>query len=694
MPYGRSYLLNRPLAHKVLSWIVASSGVLIGLCGLIVKGQEWIETDPNPDRWLASRFEAFGPGLLGLVFLVGTFSALRNRRRGGLLFLAAAPIVAFILVYPSTGSWFTGTNGDVYYLLPPVSAAAFLSFLFFGLFYVPLLTFRNRKRAVALLVIFAIAFTFFVVLWNGAAALLSLLAVWSAPFIVFGAFWLGTHKLGWPALFATRPRPLKRKVVSALIRCFLVAGLVVAGVFTLTAVLARPDSIGDCSGTPLFTRPLRQDHVVLTAHLIRVAHVKKVSGRWAGPWAIGWVQQQYWGLPWWMSSLVFITNGAFWEGETYFISGRRADGLLTHLLPIVDTQPCFGGAAPVANAEIYRRLIGKTLPANEVPLIGYVYRPTQVPDLVKQPSRKYDPTEIYDLILNPAIRHKPLGRTKVSITGSTGTRIVAADESGIYEVNLSPDDYRITPVDLPRGFVAVERSLKKQSFRPGAVLHLDFPLEWDGTIEGTIRDTAGNPAEVAVELQHPDGTELTSYTGSLLPPRDKSGIFRFEHLPPGGRYIVMVNPFGPYKDSPFAPIYYPAAGRPEGARILEIKPEASQVHNIDFTVHPLEERRLSVHVGWPNGHTVDDAAVLVAYEHTRYWDDLSTPAQSWTTDKNGVAEVQLFGDYRVRVVAEKFIAEKDSPPWGSPRYSSVVELETAKLPRNLNLIVSSTTLAH
>jgi hypothetical protein len=155
----------------------------------------------------------------------------------------------------------------------------------------------------------------------------------------------------------------------------------------------------------------------------------------------------------------------------------------------------------------------------------------------------------------------------------------------------------------------------------------------------------------------------------------------------------MVNPFGPYRDSPFAPIYYPAAVSPENARVLEIKPEASQV-NADFIVHRLEERKLSVRVAWPNGQTIDDASVLVAYEHTKYWNDPSRPGQSWNTDQKGVAEIQVFGDYRVRVLAEKFIAEKNAPAWGSPRYSPVVELETAGLPRSLNLIVSSTKLAH
>jgi len=470
--------------------------------------------------------------------------------------------------------------------------------------------------------------------------------------------------------------------------------LVVAGTLGLFAWRARP-ALGGCSGGILFSRPLDPDHVVFTARLIRVGHVRKVLGRWAGPWAIGWVEKRYWGLPAWMPPLVFIADGRFWEGETFFISGWRTQGLLAHFLPIVDAQGCLYRAGRLEEAEIYRRSIGRATPANQVFLIGYVYSPKRLFETPTNRFKLHDPNEIYELALNPPQRFTPLAGARISVTGSAGTTVVKTDEKGIYDVALPPDDYTLKPVDLPANLMAVERKLGKKDFTGGGPIGLSFILEWDGTIEGTVRDTAGNPAPVAVELQHPDGTELgNNYTGLLLPPWDKSGTFRFEHLPPGDRYIVMVNPFGPYKDSPFAPMYYPAAAHLNDARALEIKPEASVINNVDFTVHRLQERKLSVRVAWPNGQAIDDAAVLVAYEDTKYWDDLSRPSQSWSTDKSGVAEIQLFGDYRVRVLAQKFIAEKNSPPWGSPRYSPVVELKTAKLPQSLNLIVSSTKLAH
>jgi len=681
------------LTGKILSWVVLCLGMAIGLVAFVLTIQAPIEADPNSYLWLESRFEVAGVGLLGLLFLVGSFAALRNRRRSGLLFVAGSPIVAFILAYPLARFWVPATSG-AYYKLPDLAPAMVLAGIFFAPFYAPLVVIRKRKRATYLFLGFAALFGLAVTIWEKTSVLLLPLGGWWGLFLIFAAFWFGTYKLGWPPILASEPGPLSRRMATILIESVSVTLLVLAGTFGSVALRARPEWAGDCSGPALFSRPLRADHMVFTASLIRVAHVRKVLGRWAGPWAIGWVEKRYWGLPSWMPRLVFIANGRFSEGEIFFISGLRAEGWLARFLPIVSTQPCFGAAGRLEETEIYRRLIGKTPHGNQVFLIGNVYSPKRFSETPKQPVKQDDPNEIYDLVLNRPPRFTPLVGARVSVTGSSGTTVVTTDEKGIYEVSLTPGDYTLRPVDLPANLIAVELKLNKKDFTRGGPFQSNFFLEWDGTIEGTVRDTNGHPAQVSVELQPPDKTELgSSYTGSLLPPRDKSGTFRFEHLPPGGRYIVMVNPFGPYRDSPFAPIYYPAAVSPENARVLEIKPEASRV-NADLIVHRLEERKLSVRVAWPNGQTIDDASVLVAYEHTKYWNDPSRTGQSWNTDRKGVAEIQVFGDYRVRVLAEKFMTEKNSPPWGAPRYSPVVELETAKLPRSLNLIVSSTKLAH
>jgi hypothetical protein len=138
-------------------------------------------------------------------------------------------------------------------------------------------------------------------------------------------------------------KPLMRRLAKVSLGCFLAATVVVAAQFVITAresSLFRPD----CSGSTLFARPLRPSHAVFTARLIRVSHDAWASGKWQGKWAIGLVQDRFWGLRWW-SPLVLLTNNIYQEGETYFVDGLRADGFLTHLLPIVASLALWGPAA-------------------------------------------------------------------------------------------------------------------------------------------------------------------------------------------------------------------------------------------------------------------------------------------------------------------------------------------------------------
>ena len=85
-----------------------------------------------------------------------------------------------------------------------------------------------------------------------------------------------------------------------------------------------------------------------------------------------------------------------------------------------------------------------------------------------------------------------------------------------------------------------------------------------------------------------------------------------------------------------------------------------------------------------NGHPADDTWVHFAYEHAEYYDRLESSTLSRTADRAGVAELNLFGDARIRVQAVKAISSQTGPD--SYRYSSVVELETNRLPPSLDLI--------
>ena len=61
-----------------------------------------------------------------------------------------------------------------------------------------------------------------------------------------------------------------------------------------------------------------------------------------------------------------------------------------------------------------------------------------------------------------------------------------------------------------------------------------------------------------------------------------------------------------------------------------------------------------------------------------------------------LAEIQVFGDFRIRVLAEQFVETEKLPARSNPRYSPLVELETTKLPPSVDLIISSSDvhLAH
>lgn len=280
-------------------------------------------------------------------------------------------------------------------------------------------------------------------------------------------------QLGWSPLLVTRPRSLQTRLATVFAEYLLVGLLVIAGTFTLTAARATHGS-PDCSGLPLFTRLLRPGHVVFTARLLRVAHVKEVSGRWAGDWAIGLVQERFWGLPSWEPHLVLITHGIFWEGEIYFISGLRADGLLTSFLPIVDTARCFGGAGPVVDASIYLRLLHRQPSQSEVRVIGYV-RIARPPSVVKKTAEnERDPNDVYNLVLDRA-RYTPLAGARIRVAGSSEHKIVTTDQDGIYEMSdLPPDDYTLTLVDERGNQLAPERTLQKSDLTTGRLLQLDF----------------------------------------------------------------------------------------------------------------------------------------------------------------------------------------------------------------------------
>ncbi len=114
----------------------------------------------------------------------------------------------------------------------------------------------------------------------------------------------------------------------------------------------------------------------MTARVVWADHTAKVSGKWAGDWAVGVVQEHSWGLPSWDRRVVLLTNHMFRDGETIFVSGSREIGVLTRLLPIVNARPCGTFyTQPAADARIQLELLRKPPAVGESRIMGYVRSP-------------------------------------------------------------------------------------------------------------------------------------------------------------------------------------------------------------------------------------------------------------------------------------------------------------------------------
>src|SRR5205085_9724603 len=106
--------------------------------------------------------------------------AVRNRRRGGLVFLICAPVVAFCVGYPDAGYLAWDKQGNGIFYSPFLRIALGLTLLFFAPFTVPLLAIRNKKRAIYLFLISVALVSPVFVSSQWSASLLPRLAGWSA----------------------------------------------------------------------------------------------------------------------------------------------------------------------------------------------------------------------------------------------------------------------------------------------------------------------------------------------------------------------------------------------------------------------------------------------------------------------------------------------------------------------------------
>jgi hypothetical protein len=302
--------------------------------------------------------------------------------------------------------------------------------------------------------------------------------VLSTVFLAFGGFWLETSKRGWPALLAVQPRSVTKRLAFVAVVSIAAAALVVAGNLVLVAMRSSLFT-GDGSGPHLFVRPVRPGHAVFTARVVWTGHVAKVKGRWAGKWAIGLVQEHFWGLPSWAPRLVLLTNYVFVEGQTLFVSGSRDGRMLPGLLPIVDAELCGDlYALPLTYAKMQLQVLRKPPPAGEARIMGYVQSalpPVRLPPV----PRGNDLSAAYEWAFSIPPRYRPLAGARVRVTGSSETRIVTTDGSGTYvAAGLKPGSYTLTLLDVPANQIARDCSVTKEEMMRRGLFRLDIRAEW------------------------------------------------------------------------------------------------------------------------------------------------------------------------------------------------------------------------
>jgi hypothetical protein len=229
-----------------------------------------------------------------------------------------------------------------------------------------------------------------------------------------------------------RPQLSRVLGVLCLALLFLFAGF---GAAIFEVLLHIPGSSITCGPPPPYLKPVSSLQAVFTAHILYVGRFDPRyalrSGRRYGPWAIAYVEHQYWGLPWWSSQIVVLAPGWYQEGETYFVDGKSAGLPYSRFLPIVYTGPC-NRTRPLSEAVVDTRILSQG-PPRGVRIIGRTYR--------RKHGGVYEPS--------PGVR--------VEIKGPSGSTYLVSDTdavydfssptAGVYTVQLENPDRR----DYPEG---------------------------------------------------------------------------------------------------------------------------------------------------------------------------------------------------------------------------------------------------
>ncbi len=640
---------------------------------------------PSNDDWLPRWIGYGGGALLGPVFLAGSIVALRNRKRAGIIFLTCMPVTVFCLAYPSSGYLVWHSDGG-WFEVPEIPTAIGLTAIFFLAIFATLLAIRYRRRAVKLFgaTVALAAFVFGLSHWT--KAFLPPFGGWSALFLLFGLFWRGTGNRGWPSLLQPRSRPLSQRAAAFVFTCIVVFCVDVVATLGFSALGSSLFS-GDCRGKPLFVHPESPYHAVFTARVIFVGRSIEALTRdrgilrdpqipgsrdpRVGDWAVGVVQERFWGLPLW-SRLVLLKNLIYWDDQTYFVDGSRDRGLLSRVLPIVDGRTNCSRTKPAQDALVDLRALREPPSATGTRLLGYVREPeTFVGGLAPPPQSKY------------------AAGARIKVTGPTGTRIITTGQSGVYQIDdLQPGDYTLQlliPDSEVAGFFEEDGSPAKVHLDSDKLVERSFDLFWNGRIEGHVTDDSDKPVQASVSLLSDNGNQLPGYVQNFIL-TDPDGSYQIKRIP-AGRYKVMIDTSGREYRWPSEVQFYPLKSRAEDAKVLELS-EGQRIMGIDFKVPHLTEGTVQVRVTLPNGSAVGGAQICIAYEHTEDYEPLEAKHCSKETAQDGLAVIHVYGNARVRVFAQQSLYRDQEKAWAEYR-SYPVESEANKMPAKISLVLTS-----
>lgn len=371
----------RPLSKRVLSLGAVALGLLVGILALASFGIWWPPFGDRDPGWLLRWISYIGMAVLGTIFIVASLIALRTAKRAGLVFLITMPCAVFCLAYPSAGYLVWHSDGSAWFESPGLPAAIGLTIVFFLPIYAGLLTIQVKEWALRLFASTAVLAGIVFGLSHWTKAFLPPFAEWSALFLLFGLFWRQTSKRNWPLLLKPRSRSRSQRATTFVLACISVLCADVAVTFALSALCSSLFS-GDCSSKPIFIHPESPYHAVFTTRVIFVGrsmealtqergvfrdpYMAESHDPHAGDWAIGVVQERFWGLPPW-SHLVLLTDYIYHKDATYFVDGSRGRGLLTRMLPIVEGRIGCSRTTLAQDAEAdLRALHDASIPASNV----------------------------------------------------------------------------------------------------------------------------------------------------------------------------------------------------------------------------------------------------------------------------------------------------------------------------------------